>query len=116
MAGSEGKTKIFPPPELSLDLPPHFKERKNLIYNYNFDHDILRPEGVVSNFIAAEYTFTSDLPYVYFFVIRNLRRQMSADARSAMCRHLSSLLTSTKISADEVPETTFTCEVLLPAM
>jgi len=52
---------------VSLVLTPYFREDKNLIYKYNFDHDILRPQGVVSNFIAAEYIFTSDLPYEYFF-------------------------------------------------
>jgi hypothetical protein len=39
---------------VSLVLTPYFREDKNLIYKYNFDHDILRPQGVASNFIAAE--------------------------------------------------------------
>ena len=63
MRGSKGKAgKNFSPPKVSLVLTPYFREDKNLIYKYNFDHDILRPQGVVSNFIAAEYIFTSDLP------------------------------------------------------
>jgi hypothetical protein len=68
MRDSKGKTKKnFSPPKMSLDLPQYFRKRKkNLIYKYNFDHDTFRPEGVVSNFIAAEHIFTSDLPYEYF--------------------------------------------------
>lgn len=64
MQGSESKTKISPP-KLSLYLTPYFREKRVSTSIITIMIFLAWRETSLS-FIAAAFSFTSDLAYVFF--------------------------------------------------